>query len=162
MYRRSVVLWFPLGPCVAFRPKTQSVQKSLPVQCIPSRWLFTVWNCRCVFGEPWCAAWGGTRHPWGCKGCSASAGGAWREPELALFYPYCLLGMAATPQAMPGILWEGHRAQLYDERHCQISRVVNSTELKFDLVLELNTPDPSSVEMIVIFCDVILGWIHHM
>lgn len=58
---------------------------------------------------------------------------------------------------MPGILWEGHRAQLYDERHCQISRVVNSTELKFDLVLELNTPDPSSVEMIVIFCDVILG-----
>lgn len=39
---------------------------------------------------------------------------------------------------------------------------VNSPELKFDSVLELNTPDLSSVEKIVIFCDAILGCFHHM
>lgn len=38
----------------------------------------------------------------------------------------------------------------------------NTPELKFDLVLELNTSDLSSVEMMVIFCVVILGCFNHM
>lgn len=38
----------------------------------------------------------------------------------------------------------------------------NTAEPKFDLVLELNTSDLSSVEMIVIFCVVILGCFYHM
>lgn len=48
--------------------------------------------------------------------------GAW----FALYYPSCLLGMPAIPQAMPGILWEGadgYRPQLYHERHCQFNKV---------------------------------------
>lgn len=38
----------------------------------------------------------------------------------------------------------------------------NNPEFKFDLVVELNTPDLSSVEITVIFCVVILGCFHHI
>lgn len=85
---------------------------------------------------------------------------------FALSYPSCLLGMPAIPQARPGILWEGtdgYRPQLYDESSASLAGcTANRPELKFDLVLELNTPDLCSVEMTVIFCVVILGCFDHI
>lgn len=118
--------------------------------CIPSRWCFHSMKLRvCRFGEPCCAACGGPRQPGGCKTCWDNAGEPWNEPELALDCPYCLLGMPAIPQAMPGIPWEGtygHRPQLYDKRLADLAGcTINSPELEFDSALELNTPDTSSV-----------------
>lgn len=134
-YSMAMVLWSSLGPpggLVDLRRHALRFKVSKAMQrlcCNPSRWCFHSMSLRaCMFGEPWRAAWGGARHPWACKAYWDNAGGPWKEPELTLDCPYCLLGMPAIPQAMPGIPWEGpygHRPQLYDKRHCQFSRVHN-------------------------------------